>query len=259
MRKTRSFSLIGWTSLILIAVLVFMGQEGCDLEKGSNQTNLKKDSGEYSRVSIIIEKKESGGWAPLPAEQITPDFRLYEDGTVIYKKYIEEQDPTKIKFMIEHLTNSQISELLRFIQEQRFFEMQDYYPEYSMDAVFSTLTVRGENGLKTVTVGDVDLGPKSFAKICEKLDRFSIPTAIKYHPKIIILFVSTLPQANLKEFKTWPVASVNLEQAIKLKKIVLEGNDLGQVMKVMENQLIAFFSFRGKVYQVVTKIHLPDE
>jgi len=214
--------------------------------------------------NIIIEKIIGGGYAPLPEEQITPDFRLYDDGTVVYKKYLRP-DQIESKFMIGKLSNSEISKLLSFIENQGFFELQDYYVGgFDMPAV--SITVRGKGESKTVLVEEIEeQGPINFEKVRKRLDTFDVGNAVQYNTQRITLFVNLLKQANPKEFKLWIVQTVDLEQASEAGKLIIEEQEtIQQVMEVMKdrtmgNQIRNFFCFRDKVYQIVVKIHFPDE
>lgn len=232
-------------------------------EKGESISRLLPEG--PLKKDIIIEKITGGGWAPLPEKQITPDFRLYDDGMVVYKKYLKP-DQTEFKFMIGKLSNSDISELLSFIENQQFFELQDHYV-YGNDIPAVSITIRRRGRLKTVVVEGIKGrdGLANFWRICKRLDTVDIDDGIQYNPQRITLFVYLFKQANPKEFNLWPAQRVDLEQASRSGKLIIEKQEtIQQVMEAMKdrtmgNQITNFFRFRDRAYQIVVKIHFPDE
>lgn len=210
--------------------------------------------------NILIEKITGGGWTPLLEEQITPDFRLYEDGMVVYKKFLKP-DVSKFELMIGHLTKKEISELVKFIADQGFFEMADRYSGGVMDGADITITVKTKQQSKTVRIEGFGLSVtslKNFEKIWKRLFEFKVPFARKYRPKIITLFVSSPIEMDIKKIDLWP-SGMSFKPSGQKDKVTLEGNDLEETMKAMENEITKPFSYQGKGYFVTIKIHFPDE
>jgi len=244
--------LIALLLLITAGAVVVSCTKKVEDKEGKSQT-VKPET------KIIVEMRVGGGWAPLLEEQITPDFRLYENGTVIYKKHLDP-DQSKVEFKIACLTPKDISGLLKFIVEQGFLEMKDLYNGSVMDGLDITITVKTKGQSKTVRVEGFGVSVanlKNFEKIWKKLSEFDVPFAQKYEPKRITLFVSSPIEMDLKGISPWP-SILGFEPSGQKGKVILDGNDLEEAMKAMGNEVTKPFSYRGKGYFVTVKVHLPD-
>jgi len=209
--------------------------------------------------NVIIEMKEIGpgpSWVQDKEAAATPTFRLYEDGTVVRKETDLGHGTTR--FWIGFLNKSDIRKLLNFIEKQGFFKMKEYYPSSYLDV--GTIVITVNTGTQSKTVKAEYPEPTNFRKIFEKLETFNVPNAKKYRPPKATLFVYSLPFiTDPTQYNVWPIRSIDLEQVKRVKKSVIRGDNLDQVLLVMQNRLTGIFSYQGKAYGIALKIYFPYE
>ncbi len=236
-----------------------------------------------SPKDIIIQISVSNDEDPLIVQKTrVPLFTLYGDGRVIY---VVEDEKHNLKLMEGHIPAKDISFLLKFIEKQGFFDLNDNYLNLTVEGLdTTTITVNTNDESKSIIIYGMKIAsmqgmvPRGLVKIYRKLLSYEPKNVKEYVPERISLFVREYKKNLPSERKLvkWRVKGLKLADLsenkrslfIKYKETVLDGKKKKDVLKRIKGKTLFenrggfykyFFVEDGKVYKVAYKPHLPYE
>jgi hypothetical protein len=229
---------------------------------------------EYDRSSeaLIIEVDTYGGLLPSPLSRHVPELRIYGDGLVVLagEEGMLARGTDRV-VMTGHLSEEELGQLLSFMVEHGFFQLEDrYLPSPApTDLPARHVTVNLLDSSKTVTVYPFDFAdaPTAFRDVYNELVAVSPADAAVFTPTsgtmtaLDLGSIDDLPAGQRNQVAPWdtPLVGIALHEAT-------EGAYLeGEQYRVIEEYLLRypvhqlFGSQEGRVYQVRLDADLPWE
>lgn len=126
----------------------------------------------------------------------SPEFVLYQDGTVIFTKCREKDNPYSCYYNMAKLTSSEVSQIMEKLHSQEFYSFEEHYSPDTSKVAVSDLTYRlfvmrkPDGTYKEVSTYGALSGDKT-GYVAE-----NVPSALKE----IVAFVTSYDNNNLVEF-----------------------------------------------------------
>ncbi len=219
---------------------------------------------------LIVEADTYGGLMPPPAGRHVPEVSIYGDGLVV----LAGEDPaprvgTDRSITTGHIDQEELQELLAFIVESGFFELDDQYaPSPALpDMPWRHVTVNLLGTTKSVSIypHDYEDAPAVFWETYHRLVGIWPSDAVIFTPSAGTLTatglgpIEDLPAGQGSQVAPWDTPLVEIELAE-----VTEGAHLeGERYQVVEEFLLRyprgqlFGSQEGRAYQVLLEADLP--
>ena len=122
-------TIIKITLLILVLCNCVTAQKNNQPQK-QTQNNLLFHNLNNELVPIFVFTYLSS-WRMVPGSD-TPQFVLYQDGTVIYGKYTEKDNPYSGVYMTAQLSPEEVSQIMEKINPDKFSSYNERYtPDFS--------------------------------------------------------------------------------------------------------------------------------
>jgi hypothetical protein len=236
-----------------------------------------------SPENIIIQMKTTpvSGFEMMRLTAI-PEFTLYNDGRVIYTN----TDPNyNVRVMDARLTTEEIADMIRFIDRQRFWDLNENPMNLTLPGLdVTTITVRRGELNKTVKIHGYKLAayqqilPRGICNIYNVLSNFRRDDAVVYTPQKVSLYVDQfngdIPLDS--RIVDWNVSDVDLQgvynddniAARGYRQVVLTGYPMLDTMRFLGNNtlysnrtayLYNYYKQGKLLYNVGYRPHLPCE
>ncbi len=236
-----------------------------------------------SRTVVIQLSSTGGGLAEIVDKTMVPDFTLYGDGRLIFKKVDELGNSC---LMETKVTPEYIEFLINFIEKEGFFDMNENFLNVSVQDLPTTeFTVNLRKTSKTIKVYGFEVAshqgqlPRGLMNIYRKLTEYTSEDEKPYVPAKISLFVREVPgNAIPEDMKTeaWKAKGIDLRKyiteentlVIKYKESVLEGDLCKDALGFLGGKTLyenragffkTFFKNHKRYFMVAYRPHLPFE
>ncbi len=229
---------------------------------------------DHSARALIIEADTYGGLMPRPTGRHVPELSISGDGLVVLAQ--EGEMPTVGTDRVVttgHISQGELNELLSFIADSGFFQLEDRYePSPAPTDLPSThVTVNLLNISKTVTIypSDFDFAgaPAAFREVYNELVSIYPSDAAVFTPTsgtmtaIDLGPIDDLPSGQGSQVAPWDTPLVGIALAEATEGAHLDGEQYQVVGEFLLRyppwQL--FGSQDGRAYQVLLEAYLPWE
>lgn len=236
-----------------------------------------------SRTVVIQLTSTGSGLAEIVDKTMVPDFTLYGDGRLIFKK-VDALGNSSL--METKVTPEYIEFLINYIEKEGFFDMNENFLNVTVQDLPTTeFTVNLRKNNKTIKVYGFEVAshqgqlPRGLMNIYRKLTEYTSEDEKLYVPAKISLFVREVPgKAIPEDMKTeaWKAKGIDLRKyiteentlVIKYKESVLEGDLCKDAVDFLAGKTLyenragffkTFFKNHKRYFMVAYRPHLPFE
>lgn len=227
---------------------------------------------EHSSGALVIEADTYGGLMHPAMGRHVPELSIYGDGLVVLGREAETvMVATDRTVMTGHMGGDELNQLLSFIADQGFFQLDKrYVPSPAVaDMPERHVTVNLLHTSKTVSVYPFDFAdaPGAFESVYERLADVHPADAAEFTPASGTLTstdlgpIDDLPSGQRSQVAPWdtPLLGITLGEAVQGAQ--LEGDQFGIVheflLRYPPGQL--FGSQEGRAYRVLLEADFPWE
>ena len=236
-----------------------------------------------ARTIVIQLSTSGGGLAEIVDKTMVPDFTLYGDGKLIFKKV----DELGNLCLLETKVTPEFTEfLINYIEKEGFFDMNENFLNVNVkDLPTTTFTVNLRKTSKVIKVYGYEVAshqgqlPRGLMNIYRKLTEYTSEDEKPFVPAKISLFVREVPgKAIPDDMKTegWKAKGIDLRKyiteesslIIKYKETVLEGDLCKNTVDFLAGKTLyenragffkTFFKNHKRYFMVAYRPHLPFE
>jgi hypothetical protein len=228
---------------------------------------------EYSRNPgvLVVEADTYGGLTPPPTGRHVAEVSIYGDGFVVLASDEQSSVGTDRVVRTGHISEEELAELLSFIADTGFFELDDQYmPSAALpDMPWRHVIVNLLGCSKTVAIYPHDFAdaPTAFSEVYSELTGVEPSDATVFTPSSGVLTatdlgpIDGLPGGQQSQVAPWDSPLVGIELADAREGVHLAGDQYGVVeeflLRYPPGQL--FGSQQGQAYQVLLEADLPWE
>lgn len=236
-----------------------------------------------ARTVVIQLSSTGGGLAEIVDKTMVPDFTLYGDGRLIFKKVDQLGN---LYLMETKVAPEYIEFLINYIEKEGFFDMNENFLNVSVQDLPTTeFIVNLRKNSKTIKVYGYEVAshqgqlPRGLMNIYRKLTEYTSEDEKPYVPAKISLFVREVPgNAIPEDMKTeaWKAKGIDLRKyiteessiIIKYKETVLEGDLCKDALGFLSGKTLyenragffkTFFKNHKRYFMVAYRPHLPFE
>jgi len=222
--------------------------------------------------AVVIQADTYGGLMPLLTGRHVPELSIYGDGLVILTGEEETLTVgTDRVVMTGHISEEELNQLLSFIADSGFFQLEDRYEPSPAptDLPFRSVTVNLLDTSKTVTIYPFDFAaaPTAFSDVYDGVRDVYPSDAVVFTPTsgtmtaIDLGPIDDLPSGQRDQVAPWDTPLVGIALPEATEGAFLEGEQYriveGFLLRYPPGQL--FGSQEGRAYQVLLEAYLPWE
>lgn len=256
--------------LATVLILVACGGGGVVDESTPSPCLSSLDYGRSPGV-LIVEADTYGGLTPPPTGRHVAEVNIYGDGFVVLASDEQSSVGTDRVVRTGHISEEEIAELLSFIADSGFFELDDQYmPSPALpDMPWRHVIVNLLGCSKTVAIYPYDFAdaPTAFSDVYFELTGVEPSDAAVFMPSSGVLTatdlgpIDGLPGGQQSQVAPWdsPLVGIELVDAREGARLA------GEQYRVVEEFLLRyppgqlFGSQQGRAYQVLLEADLPWE
>ncbi len=260
------------SGIALATVLILVACRGGGVvDEGAPSPCLSSLEYDHSSEVLIVEADTYGGHRPPATGRHVAEVSIYGDGFVVLAS--DEQSGVGTDRMITtgHISEEEVSEVLSFMADAGFFELDDeYMPSPALpDMPWRRVTVNLRECSKTVAMYPPDFvdAPTAFSEAYRALMGIQPADAAVFKPQSGVLTaadlgpIDALPGGQQSQVAPWDSPLVGIDLADAMGGAHLAGDQyltVGEfVRRYPPGQL--FGSQEGLAYQVLLEADLPWE
>jgi hypothetical protein len=261
----------GSTGLAIVLVLVACGGDAVGEPTPTPTTPISLEY-DHRAGALIIEADTYGGLMPPPTGRHVPQMSIYGDGLVVLAGEGEMFTVgTDRVVMTGHIGEEELNQLLGFIAERGFFQLEDRYQPSPAptDLASRHVTAYLLDTSKTVVIYPSDFaeGPAAFWDVYDELIGVYPSDAAVFTPTsgtmtaIDLGSIDDLPSGTGSQVAPWDTPLVGIALLEATKGAFLKGEQY----QVVEEFLLRyppgqnFGSQEGRAYRVLLEAYLPWE
>ena len=192
---------------------------------------------DHDPAALIIEADTLGEERPGTPGSHVPTLRLYGDGFVVYA-----DEPTLANLgtdaivMTGHLSGEEMQDILWFIREAGFFDLEESAQSLPVEVNTAYITVHVTDGSHHVQVYDPDSGgaPEAFTRVYERLTEIRPVDAAPFEPGWGTLHSRPFA-AQVSDVVRWP-EEMGVSLADAARGIPLQGEAFKQVRHLLSGR-----------------------